>query len=353
MMTEQVSLSGKFLAVQARGAVPYQDLLDGVRSLGIDERWTPAPYNEKDAFKQACLDHRNLVASRATVIYGTRINHLSIELKEHADVEKNGYEFVWIHKKNKENSYTVLASVSLNGSTTPTVIDDPNSVLSIAVIESRFEHYMRTVSGGSVGKKLRELGDKVAELGCAHYLLGGLWWISDIAPDPTHDTKGYYNIWFKVCDLICEVSKLHGSSIKIRPLEVVPDEHSYGMVADAIHASIENKIQTLQDIFTKEQSKVDDEKMTDRKLNTQAKMVATITKQLHELDSRLNLGDMTTNLKSALDTARQDCAVLQSQSKSRKALSSMSRRSVANANILKRYASIRKASDTEEVEENS
>ena len=329
MMTEQVSLSGKFYAAQSRGAVPYQELLDGVRSLSIDERWCPAPYNDQDSFKQACLDHRKMIASRASVIYGVNISHLSIELKEHTDVNTNGYEFVWIQKQTGKNTYTVLASVSLNGGNTPTVIDDPNSLLSISLIESKFEHYKRTVSGGSVGRKLRELGKKVAELGCAHYLLGGLWWVSDISPDPTHDTKGFYNIWFKMCDLICSVSDKNHSSIKIRPLEVTPDEHSYGMVADAIHDSITNKVKELQDIFELEKNTPDAGKMTDKQLNTQAKRVATITKQLLELDSRLNLGDMTTNLKSALESARQDCTLLQSQSQSRAAM--------AKRKILKNY----------------
>ena len=329
MMTEQVSLSGKFYAAQSRGAVPYQELLDGVRSLSIDERWCPTPYNAQDSFKEACVDHRKMVASRASVIYGTKITYLDIEVKKHTDVDRNGYEFLWVHKKESKNSYTVLASVSLNGSNTPTIVDDPNRVISIQILRMRWEHYKETVSGGSVGRKLRELGNKIEELGCAHYLLGGLWWVSDISPDPTHDTKGFYNIWFKMCDLICSVSDKNHSSIKIRPLEVTPDEHSYGMVTDAIHSSIADKVKELQELFELEKNTPDAGKMTDRQLNTQAKRVATITKQLLELDSRLNLGDMTTNLKSALATARQDCTLLQSQSQSRAAM--------AKRRILKNY----------------
>ena len=137
-------------------------------------------------------------------------------------------------------------------------------------------------------------------------------------------------------NIIRHVSHRHGKgSVSIRCLDVTPDEESYGMVTDAIQNSIKAKVEKLQQLFDDEMyCKSDDEKLSDRKLNTKSKEVAAITKQLQELDSRLSLGSLATDLHTALDKARQDCAVLHSQARSRMA--------TANNKMAKRRLSVAK-----------
>ena len=80
MMTSQVSLSGKFYSVVARGEMPHATVLSELQQINQQD-WCPSPYNKKDAFIKACLAHRELIAQRLSVVLSKRINHLQIVFK--------------------------------------------------------------------------------------------------------------------------------------------------------------------------------------------------------------------------------------------------------------------------------
>jgi len=320
MMTNTVSLSGKFYSVVARGEMPHTTVLSRLQDIN-QQAWCPKPYNNKEAFIKACLDHRKLIAPRLSVIYGKRVSYLQIELKKHKNSSTNGYEWVYIDPRSDKNEYKFIASAYLsynNGIASDIRISDDIKVCTTpAMLKHEYIKNLNTVSGGSVGKLLRRLGDCLESLGCCQYLSSGFFWISDKAPDHTHDNKHHYEAWFQVIEVLKKVSNESNSSLKIRCLDVAPDEDSYGMVADAIQDSIAKKVDKLQELFDLDKAKPESIRLSDRELKTKAKEVATITKQLQELDSRLNLGSLVSGLQSAISTAQQDCSILQSQAKSR------------------------------------
>ena len=325
MNQQEVKLSGTFFRLTARGSLNKQDVMNELVPLGLEKRCPPT-LNTQEAFKAACEELRESIVSRMKANGVLNKSYLDISVQKHSDYETNGFEFLSIGRHSSKNDYQALASVHLDPSTQlPDIKNDPSKLINLIKLKDFYQEKLNTIPGKNVGNKLRDIGTLVSNLGCAVYLEGSMWWFSDNPPNPDQDPDGVYDSWFKVATALSNAAGISGSTVRIRPLKVHADEESFGMVTDAIQSTISTKVEQLKLLFSNEHNLSDDEKMSEVQLKNKADAITAITKQLNELDKRLNLGVTKSALETALAEASRDCAALRSQ---------VSARSVSKSNVM-------------------